>query len=348
MARPVKVGLIGLGFMGKMHFGCHKSSKRSKIVAIADVDQKKLSGDWSSIGGNIADANAKPVDLRGIKRYKKAQDLIDDPDVEMVDITLPTNMHAKWAIAALEAGKHVLCEKPIDRSLKEAEKFVKAAKQAAKNEQMAMVAHCIRFWPEYAVVKSIVEKEKYGKVLSASFKRVSPAPTWGWKNWLMNGKMSGGALLDLHIHDIDYVQYLFGKPKAVYARGFLSKMSTGGVDHVVANYTYGGVKQVMAEGAWGLEPAFPFEMSFLIVCEGATLKLTTADSPMLNIYLPKGKVESPQVPAGDGYSREIDYFLKCIQTGKPPEIVTVQDALNSVKIAEAELKSIKTGKLVTL
>jgi len=345
MAKPVKVGLIGVGFMGKMHFGVHSASKRAKIVAIADVDQKKLDGDWSSIGGNIDDASAKKVNLKGIRKYTNAMDLIKDPEVELVDITLPTSMHAKWSLAALKAGKHLLCEKPVARTAKEAKKVAAAAKKA---KGMMMVAHCIRFWPEYAVTRQLVKSRKYGKVLSASFRRLSPAPTWGWKNWLMNGRMSGGALLDLHIHDIDYVQYLFGKPKAVFARGYLSKMSKGGVDHVVASYVIPGVKQAMAEGAWGLEPAFPFEMSFNIVCQKATISFSTSSSPMFTVYGPGAKVEHPKVPAGDGYSLEIDYFLKCIQTGKKPKVVTVDDAVNSVRIAEAEFKSIKTGKIVKL
>ena len=343
MARPVKVGLIGVGFMGKMHFGVHKASKRSKIVAIADIDEKKLSGDWSSIGGNIDDASAKKVNLRGIRKYASAADLIRDPDVELVDITLPTSMHAKWALKALAAGKHLLCEKPLARTAADAKKVAAAAKKA---RGMAMVAHCIRFWPEYAVTRDLVKKKKYGKVLSASFRRLSPAPTWGWKNWLMNGRMSGGALLDLHVHDADYVQYVFGKPKAVYARGYLGKMSSGGVDHVVANYVYPGVKQVMAEGAWGFEPAFPFEMSFNIVCQKATISFSTSATPAFQVYRPGGRVETPKAPPGDGYGREIDYFLKCIQTGKKPKVVTMDDALAAVKLAEAEVKSIKTGKVV--
>jgi len=336
----IRVGVVGIGFMGKMHFGVHQAGRKSKVVAIADVNKAKLEGDWSSIAGNIDDPSAKGVDLTGIKAYAKAEDLIKDPDVDLVDITLPTYLHADYAIKALKAGKHVLCEKPIALTMAQAERMVAAAKKA---KGLFMVAHCIRFWPEYEVLKKIIDKKTYGPVFGATFRRLSPTPVWGWRNWLQKHKLSGGALIDLHIHDVDFVNHLFGRPQSVTAVG-MSKTS-GGVDHIVAHYTFRRKNlQVTAEGGWAFPPAFPFSMAFTVICEKATIEYSSSASPSLTVYTAAGKTLTPKVPAGDGYSREIDYFLNCIRKGEKPTRVTPEDARDALKVAWAEMRAIRSGR----
>ena len=314
------------------------------MVAIADVNKDKLKGDWASIAGNIDDPSTKSVDLTGIKTYAKAEDLIKDPEVDLVDITLPTYLHADYAIKALKAGKHVLCEKPIALTMAQAERMVAAAKKA---KGLFMVAHCIRFWPEYEVTKKMIDKKTYGPVYSATFRRVSPTPVWGWRNWLQKHKLSGGALIDLHIHDIDFVNHLFGRPQSVTAVG-MSKTS-GGVDHIVADYTFLRKNlQVTAEGGWAFPPTFPFSMAFTIVCEKATIEYSSAASPSLTVYTATGRTLTPKVAAGDGYSREINYFLDCIRKGEKPTRVTLEDARDALKVAWAEMKAVRTGRRATV
>lgn len=352
MAGKVRVGLIGIGFMGRAHFGIHQKNSKSEVVAISDVDDRKLAGDWGG-GGNLGDTSAKTVDLAGIRKYKDGFELIKDPDVDLVDITLPSYLHAKYTLAALAAGKHVLCEKPISNSMADARKVVAAA---ARAKGKFMVAHCIRFWPEYAWVKEhVVQKKEFGKVLSASFRRLSGTPFWSWNNWLMGVDKSGGAAVDLHIHDIDYIRYLFGEPRAVSALGTIGAVSAGGVDHIVAQYRYPGVKQVTAEGGWAMVKGFGFEMSFLLICEKATVVYDCRTTPTLAVHVRdesdfrEGRTINPPVAPGDGYSREIDYFLDCIVENRKPTIVTGQEALRSLRLATAEIKSIRAGgKLIKL
>jgi hypothetical protein len=126
----IGVGVVGIGFMGKMHFACHQESGKAKVVALCDIDEKKLRGDWSSIGGNIDDPSARNVDLKGIRTYAKLEDLLADRSVDLVDITLPTYLHAANVIKALRAGKHVLCEKPIALTIDEAAEMVRVARSA--------------------------------------------------------------------------------------------------------------------------------------------------------------------------------------------------------------------------
>ena len=341
MAGKVRVGVVGIGFMGKMHFGVYKANPKSELVAIADVDPKKLSGDWSAIAGNIGDASAQHVDLAGIRKYPDALELINDPGVDLVDITLPTYLHAEYAIAALKAGKHVLCEKPISNNLADARRMVAAARKA---QGRFMVAQCIRFWPEYAWAKEhVVDGEEYGRVLSASFRRLSSTPLWSWTNWILDGAKSGAAAVDLHIHDVDYVRYLFGEPKAVWALGAVGAVSAGGVDHIVAQYRYPRVRQVTAEGGWAMAKGFGFEMSFILVCQRDTVVYNSAKSPALAVHLDEGPTVVPPLAAGDGYSRELDYFLDCILEGRAPVVVTGQEALKSLALALAEVKSVQSG-----
>ena len=156
----IRVGVVGIGFMGKMHFGVHQAGKKSKVVAIADVNKDKLKGDWSSIAGNIDDSSAKSVDLTGIKTYAKAEDLIKDPDVDLVDITLPTYLHADYAIKALKAGKHVLCEKPIALTVRRARSMVRAIEKAGVVSQ---VGYHMRFSPAVRRLKAMLDDGSAGR-----------------------------------------------------------------------------------------------------------------------------------------------------------------------------------------
>jgi 1,5-anhydro-D-fructose reductase (1,5-anhydro-D-mannitol-forming) len=338
----IGVGLVGVGFMGKMHFGVHQSSGKSRIVALCDIDENKLKGDWSAIGGNINDPSAKNIDLTGIKTYTNLDEMLSDPAVELVDITLPTYLHAENVIRALKAGKHVLCEKPISLTLEEAGDILKAARTA---KGKLMVAHCIRWWPEYALVREMIRNETYGPVFSAVFRRISATPTWGWKNWLQDASKSGGACIDLHIHDIDYIDYIFGRPQAVSSFGITK--TSGGMDHIITSYHYDVENLlVVAEGNWVGHPGTPFEMMFQITCEKATIQYTSAREKTLAVYPKGGGVEYPKFEPGDGYHNEIHYFLDCIEKNVTPSVVTPAEAREALAVALAEIQSAETGKTV--
>jgi predicted dehydrogenase len=340
----IGVGVVGIGFMGKMHFACHQESGKAKVVALCDIDEKKLRGDWSSIGGNIDDPSARNVDLKGIRTYAKLEDLLADRSVDLVDITLPTYLHAANVIKALRAGKHVLCEKPIALTIDEAAEMVRVARSA---KGKFMVAHCIRWWPEYAVTRDLLTAKQYGRVYSAVFRRISATPTWGWNNWLQDHTKSGGACVDLHVHDIDYINYLFGLPQAVTSTGVTK--TSGGVDHMVTAYHFETENvMVSAEGDWTGHPATPFEMSFQITCETATIAYSSAREKTLAVYPRGGGVEYPDFKPGDGYHNEINYFLDCIEKNTTPTVVTPAEAQEALAVALAEIQSVESGKTVAI
>ena len=346
--KTVKIGLIGLGFMGSTHWRIYKAMKDVQIVALADVDAAKRRGDVSKVVANIGGGdNSEPLDLTGVAVYKSAYELIADPAVDVVDICVPTAGHAELVCAALAAGKHVFCEKPLCRTAAEVKRIVQAAKKAKGYLNIGL---CVRAWPEYRAAWEYFKSGKAGKMLSATFKRISPGVDGNsWKNWYMDDKMSGGALLDLHVHDTDEVNYFFGKPKAVRSVGSSVVSKNGGIDHVVTTYDFGDGRLVMAEGGWEQAKGATFEMSFTIVCEKATLKL---DSTGFNVFLRNGKKVTPKLDVKNGptgWHQELAYFVDCIRKGiRPTKYQTIDSIADTMKIIFAEEKSAKEGKCIKL
>ena len=202
-----------MGFIGQVHAKCYQALESVTLTAACDTDEAKLKP-VGKAAGDIAGLD-KPLDLTGVQLYTDFDRMVAEAKLDAVSIALPTPMHADFTIKALEAGLGVLCEKPMASNLKQCQEMIATAEATGK---ILQVAHCIRFWPEYAKTKKIIDSGEYGNVKAATFRRLGSPPTWSWDNWMMDGAKSGGALMDLHIHDSDYVQYVFGMPKAVYAR----------------------------------------------------------------------------------------------------------------------------------
>ena len=333
----VKIGILGMGFMGNCHYNAYKGVAGARVAALCDCNAAKLRDD-AGVAGNIGGAGQKK-DLAGVKTYTAAARLLADPEVDVVDITLPTYLHAEWTVKALKAGKHVICEKPMALSSRDARKMVSAARVARRQ---LFIGHCIRFWPAYEVAREIIRSGRHGKVRSAVFARISPTPTWSWNGWLLNPKLSGNAALDLHIHDADFVLYLFGAPKAVCSHG--SGTARTGFEHIVTSYDFAAKNVVMAEGGWEYESKYPFSMTFRMTMEKASLALH-ADGK-LTLYKPGREPEVVAVPAGDGYGRELIHFIDCIASGRKSDVVSPESAMQSVQLIEAEIKSAASGKIV--
>ncbi|MDD2479294.1 MAG: Gfo/Idh/MocA family oxidoreductase [Victivallaceae bacterium] len=343
----VRVGIIGLGFMGTTHFGIHQANPKAQVVAVADIDKVKLTGNISAVVGNIGTRDSDQLDFSGIKTYENALDLINSLDVDMVDICVPTFLHKKFALAAIKAGKHVFLEKPFSRNLDEVKEIAAAARASDKNFNVGM---CVRAWPEYFDARTRFKAGEFGALKSANFRRLSPSVDGNsWENWFMNNQRSGSAILDLHMHDIDLVRFFFGKPRAVNAFGLRGFRSDDGIDHVLARYDFGDGTLVSAEGGWAGTKSVPFEMSFQLICEKATVRFM---SEGYKIYWENGEVESPEV--GDatlptGWHQELAYFVNCILDGSKPEKYQKLDELvDSFKMYEAELAAIESGKTVTI
>jgi predicted dehydrogenase len=334
----IKVGVIGLGMMGQMHLAAWGKAKGVRLRMVADSDPRRAAGDFSGSWSNLA-GGADKIDFSQVRGTADPHELIHAPEVDLVDICVPTPFHGELALAAIAAGKHVLCEKPLARTAAEARRIARAA---AAGRGMFMPAMCLRFWPEWAWLKQAVEDGGFGRVISASFQRIGSMPP----GWFARGDLSGGAILDLHLHDSDFVHHLFGMPEAVSSGGWVGP--TGCVDHVHTRYHYPGGPLVTAEGSWAAAPGTPFEMSYRVIFERATAdyRLDRAQQPLL-IYQ-NGRGRPVRCPKGDGYQHETAYLARCIRSGEPPSVVTATEAAESIRLVEAEAKSALSGRPVRL
>ena len=338
----VNVAVVGLGFMGVTHLKSYQKIKDARIVAVCDSVRAPVNGILAGVGGNLSGPDA--LDLgRKLKVYQQLDDLLADPEVDLVDLCVPTPLHVPLAVAALKAGKHVVCEKPLARNAAQAKQIIAAARNA---KGYLLPAMCMRFWPEWTWLKDAVADGRYGKVLAARFRRVSENPGWSRDSYF-NGAQSGGALLDLHIHDSDFVQFLFGRPTSVFSSG-LSHCS-GAIDHVVTLYQVAGGAVVSAEGTWLMTAGHGFNMSYTVNFEKATADFDlTRGADALKLFEDGRKPKVIRCKGDDGYTGELRHMIDSIRSGQAPTIVTPEDALSAVQICEAEEKSIRLGRPVRL
>ncbi len=225
-----RIGIIGIGFMGMTHFEGAKGLKGAKVAAIATRSEKKLKGDWSDIQGNFGPRGSSTTDLSGIKTYSDHRELLADPDIDLVDICLPTDQHEQITLEALAAGKHVLVEKPIAIELDAADRMVAAAREA---QETADGRTCTSVLSRVPLGAETVASGMYGKLLGASFRRVITPPDWS--NDMSDFRKLGGWGIDLHIHDNHFIGLVCGVPQAVFSRGILKE---GFVNHVSTQYVY--------------------------------------------------------------------------------------------------------------
>lgn len=326
-----KVGIIGFGFIGKMHLATLRKTGMAEVVAVSDKNPDNLAERAGSQGNIALDGD---IGLAGVEKYSDGEDLLKNPDVEVVVIALPTFLHKEYALKAIEAGKHVICEKPMVRTSEEGREVLAALKGYDKN---FMVAQCIRFWPSYAKAHEIVQAKTYGEVLSAHLVRNSPKPTWSWQGWLLDNPRGGGGILDLHIHDVDFVNHCFGRPASVEAKGI--QYQNEGIGDVMAVYFYDDGKVVSINGGWNYHPSFPFRMSFRMLLEGASIEYNSLVDNLLHVHTADNEHLTPELEEGDGYLLEHKHFLECIDKGVKP-VVTPESALEAVELVEREVEVI--------
>jgi predicted dehydrogenase len=333
----VRIGIIGIGFMGVTHFKAIHKVKGAKVTAICTRDAKKLGGDWRSVQGNFGGGGGVQ-DLKGVAAYERVEDLFADDKVDLVDICLPTTMHYDWTMAALAAGKHVFLEKPIALDLREADRMVK---EAEKRRLRLMVAHVLRCFPEFRLVKDLLDGGKYGRVLAADFKRIISMHSWWNPKDLAR---TGGPAIDLHIHDVDFVRYLFGTPEAVTSTGVIRR--GGVVEHIDTHYHFKGPQQASASGGWLSQKGCPFEHGYDVFFEEATLKFNSSWGQPPVLLTKDGKSRRPKLPGKDGFVGELQEAVDAVNAGKDSKILSGKSARDSLRLCLREIESVKKGRRI--
>lgn len=338
---PLNVAVVGLGFMGMTHLRVYLDHPLARVAAVCGRTRLPVDGVLTGVAGNIQESEGVRLNPE-VKVFREFEALLAEPNIDVVDLCTPTPFHAEQAMAALRAGKHVLCEKPLARTSAAAREI---SRVAAESPGVLMPAMCIRFWPGWAFLKQVVQEQRYGRVLAAGFRRLSERPGWSGEGIYAAGGDSGGALYDLHIHDTDFIHALFGRPASVCSTGVVG--AGGAVDHVLTHYHYSEGPVVHAEGSWLL--AGGFHMGYTVHCERATLDFDLSRGAEALRATEAGQEPRTVTCEGpDGYAGEINYLLECVLHGRPPQTVTAWDAVAALEICEAEEQSIHSGSPVRL
>lgn len=345
----IRVGIVGIGFMGMIHYLAYQRVRGARVGAVVSRDAKKLAGDWRGIQGNFGPAGAK-MDLGKVARYRQLDELLADPQIDAVDICLPPSLHAEAAIAALRAGKHVFCEKPIALTTGEADRMVRAAQRAGKQ---LCVGHVLPFFAEYAFARDLIERGKYGRLLGGSFKRIISDPLW-IKDFY-DPRTVGGPVVDLHIHDAHFIRLIAGMPSSVSTVG---RMRGEAAEFVDTQFRFADSELTLSAASGVIrQQGRSFTHGFEIYLERATLFFdfaATAAGPIstpLTLLTPDGKASRPKLAAGDGldaFVAELSELCRAVRQGGPSPLLGGELARDALRICHAENRSLQTGRPVRL
>lgn len=337
----VRVALTGLGFMGKTHLGVYQRLEGVEVVALCDSRPAAMEITRLEAGGNI-EAAAGSIDLSRARKFTDYDEMLAEGGFDYVDICLPTSFHAEYAVKGLDAGYHVFCEKPMALSAAETDRMLAAVERSGR---LFSVGQCLRFWPAYTEVKRILDSGAYGRVRYAEYARFSAPPTWGTDNWLLDGTRSGNAALDLHVHDVDMLLYLHGKPKSLRSRGVFE--GDGSISHIATVYSYDELV-VASTGGWICSDSFGFNMRAFWVLERATIELDFSKSEPVILFPTGGTRRAIELPPGDGYFHELADFTAGVAKGRSSGIVTGRSAAESVKLCLLEMESAREGREIAV
>lgn len=336
-----KVAIVGFGFMGKTHYGAWKKCPGAKVVAVCDSNLAQIK---AKAGGNIKGV-ANDISIpKSVKIWESVDDMLAAGGFDIVDVTLPTFLHPEVSIAALKAGYHVLCEKPMALALKDCDRMLAAAKAA---KRQLLIVQCVRFFPENVYIRDLVRSGKYGKVFAADFSRFIAPPKWSPRGagWFLDESKSGGVLLDAHIHDADYILDTFGRPDSVSC--VVHRNADGFPDHTTSTFTYDGAV-ITSDSSYAAASSLVWDATGRVFFEKATVYFGPFYRNALTVYPDGGKPFSPKLAKATGYEAEVRYFLDQVERGRPGDILTADDARNTIEFLAFERKSASTGRIVRL
>jgi len=331
----LKIAIIGTGFIGNTHAQACKNSTKLKLAAIVDNKQQACK------------AAAEKYDCN---YYEDAEEMMDQEDVDIVDICLPTFLHEKYVTMAARKGRHIICEKPAALTFDSMERMMAAVEAAGVK---FMVAQVVRFWPEYVKIKELYDRGEFGKIKMIYANRLAQHPNW--TSWHKDPEKSGGALFDLHLHDIDFMVSMLGKVKTVYAVGW--RTDTKCWNHIVTSMIFESGEQAVIEGSYGMPEGYPFTTNFRVVGEdagieylmkaGLNLEKIEAASRSLIYFDQKNQPQHVYVDtAEEPYQAELEYFANCIENNRAIEKVSLESSREVLKVVLAIQQSLEMNAVV--
>ncbi len=323
----MRVAILGYGFMGSAHARALGNVEGGELAAIYLRDPSRLG---EAPRGNL-DTGAGELDLTGVRVVDRLEDVFGDASIDAVSVCLPTHLHAETTIAALRAGKHVLVEKPIALDAYSAAAMMAAAGECRRT---FMVAHVLRFFPAYRALREAMAQGEMGALCSLELRRKCAAPDWS--GWFGEAAKSGGATLDLLIHDIDMALSLCGQPDSVSATGY--DAMERGIDLMRAQLQYRNGPAVSVEGGWHLPGSYPFSMAYTAVFDDGVMEYHSALETVA-IYRRGAEPEKLALPKNDAYAEEIQYFLDRCADGKDPERCRPEESKRALEVALSLVES---------
>lgn len=335
MPDSLGIGIIGMGFMGQTHARAYLAAAsdglRCSLRAVCDREPSS-----PVAAGNITPPGHQgdPLIGRNTRRCTEVEDLLADPSIGLVSICTPTDTHIELAIRVLDAGKHVLVEKPVATRSDDVKKLLEHRRGS---DRLCVPAMCVRHWPGWSSLPGIIAGGEHGPVVHARFERLGSAPAWG-RDFYSDTARSGGAVFDLHVHDADIVLWLFGRPDAVH--------SIGDHHHIATHYHFPRGPAVATEGGWLNDRAFPFRMAFRVEFERAVLAFDSSRTPAMTLHR-SGLTEVIDLPEASGYDLQARAVVRAA-SGKGSEgtLPTIADALAVTRLIEAERRSADSGRVV--
>jgi predicted dehydrogenase len=329
--------------MGMIHYLAARQLKGARVAAVCSRDPKKLAGDWRGIQGNFGPPG-EMMDLSGVKKCDRLEALLADPDIDLIDVCNPTDLHPATAMQALRAGKHVLVEKAIALNPEDADAMLRAAAAA---KRLLMVAHVLPFVPEFAYAAEAIRGGRHGRMLGGHFKRIISRPDWSAE--IGDAAKTGGPAVDLHIHDTHFIGLVCGVPRQVFSTGIEERDA---VQYLTTSYLYGpgGPAVTCASGAVA-QKGRPFVHGFEIYLERATLLFESGAVP-LTVLSADGKVEQPPVSGGGdptgAFTLEIQAAVNGVTAGKEPDLLSGKLARDALVLCYKECESVRSGRAVAV
>jgi len=344
----INVGIAGIGFMGMIHYLAYQKIRGARVRAICETDKKRLAGDWRSIQGNFGPRGTK-MDLEGIARFAQIDDLLADPELDLIDVCLPPSLHAEVAIAALKAGKHVFCEKPIALRPADGRRMVAAAEKAGK---LLSIGHVLPFFPEYRFAHQAIESGKYGRLLGGHFKRIISDPLW--LPDFYNPETTGGPMLDLHIHDAHFIRLVCGMPSSVQSVG---SMRGEVVERFSSQFRFDDPHLVVTAASGVIDQqGRPFTHAYEIYLQRATLLFDAAGIGKdwvvgypVTVLTDKGRVLRPKLGSGDpvdAFVAEIKEVVRAVASGVASPVLNGQLARDALLLCQKQTQSVCSGRAV--
>lgn len=352
----MRVGIAGIGFMGWMHWLAYQRSEAASVGAIWSRSEAKRAGDWRDIQGNFGPPGEQ-VDLSGVSTYATMEEMLADPEIDLIDICLPPHLHRSAAEAAFKAGKHVLCEKPLALSADDCDALVQAANQASR---LLLVAQVLPWFPEYTKAISIVQGGEYGKLIGGTFKRVISDPLWIKDFYDPN--TVGGPLIDLHVHDAHLIRVLFGMPTSVHCAARMREAGSadGMVEYCNTLFQFEDPRLVVSAASGVIQQqGRPFTHGFEIHLERATLQYESAFAGgegrtlmPLTLFGPDGEMTPLELESGGdevtAFVCEIDEAARCVAAGAASALMSGELARDAIVLCHKQTESAVRGQVVPI